>query len=269
MTIAVVAAAVLVFWATPAPADAQRARRGGKHAGGTEQNQSPPPQETAASVADQAIRKLVAWKHKQARTYLESKREAFGDAPAFKMAWGLLRAEEAKLDEALTSLTAAAQGASSDAAPAFYRGEVLYWKKAYNDAKAAWKNALDRATALVEANPNSARARYYLGAALIRNMKFADARAPLNKALEKGFDRAMVKYQIGLSFVFEKNWQAAKEAFDAVIEADATFAHAYYYRGRALDELGRTNEMLVDMDRFLNLAPDAREADIARSLLGR
>jgi len=52
-----------------------------------------------------------------------------------------------------------------------------------------------------------------------------------------------------------------------VLQADAAFAHAYYYRGRVWRELKRTDEMLRDMDHFLKLAPDAPESGIARSLL--
>jgi len=221
----------------------------------------------AAATGDQALRELAAWKHADARSALEPKKASEGSSAAFKTAWGLLQAQEGKLDEAITELKAAAQVDPADPAPEYYRAQVLYWKRSYDDANSVWQQARDRARAQLEKEPEDARARFFLGASLVRLKQYGDARTELAAAEQAGFDKALVKYQVGLSYTFEKTWDKAKESFDTVLQTDETFAHAYYYRGRVWRELRRTDEMLRDMDRFLKLAPDAPESSIARSLL--
>ena len=225
-------------------------------------------QESATRLADQTIPKLAAWQTDQAKAELESKPGELGDTASFKTAWGFLRAVEGKPDEGLGILSDASKADAKNPAPEFLRGEVLSWQKKSGEATAAYQRAADRATSCLAAQPNDARALYYLGAANVRLKKFDAARSKLEAALKAGYDRALVKYQIGLSYAFEKKWEAAKAAFDESIQANSGFAHAYFYRGRVWKELKRTDEMLRDMDRFVKLAPNAPEAPIARSILG-
>jgi regulator of sirC expression with transglutaminase-like and TPR domain len=42
---------------------------------------------------------------------------------------------------------------------------------------------------------------------------------------------------------------------------------AYYYRGLAYDKLGRKDLMVLDLDRFVKLAPGAPESERARAVL--
>jgi tetratricopeptide (TPR) repeat protein len=225
-------------------------------------------QETAAAVGDTALRDLASWKHAAAKTYLESKQPAHGSSASFKTAWGLMLAEQGKLDEALAQLGAASSASPKDPASEFFRGEIHAWRRSNEQATAAWEKARDRAKAQVETSAEDARARYYLGAALVRLRKYQEARTELTKAEEKGFPKALVRLQKGISFLFERKWQEAVTALDAAIAADANLAHAYYYRGRAWKELDRSDKMFTDLDRFLRLAPDAPEASVARSLMG-
>jgi tetratricopeptide (TPR) repeat protein len=137
-----------------------------------------------------------------------------------------------------------------------------------NDARAAWQRAHDKAKAQTTASPQDLRARYFLGAALVRLQKPEEARNVLNGLVEAGFDLPLVRFQIGLSYAVGRSWQAAKEQLDAVVTADPYYAYAYYYRALALKEMKKTAEMTLDLDRFVRLAPNAPEADFARSLLG-
>ena len=77
----------------------------------------------------------------------------------------------------------------------------------------------------------------------------------------------MAEFQFGLTQMYLKKWDPARQAFTRCLEVDSGFSHAYYFRGRVWQELGKTEEMLLDMDRFLTLAPDAREANAAKSIL--
>lgn len=230
-----------------------------------------PPTPTPTPVppaAEQPLRSLLAWQPEAARQTLEAKQASEGGTPSFKAAWGMLRAEEGKFDEALTNLNAAITGAPKDPLPEFLKGEVLYAQKKMNDAKGAWQKAHDKAKAQLTADPQDKRARYFQGAALVRLRKPADARAVLEPLLAAGFDVPLVRFQIGLSHVLGESWQAAKEQFDAVLTADPYYAYAYYYRALAWKGLKKGAEMSVDLDRFVRLAPNAPEAGYARSLLG-
>lgn len=224
-------------------------------------------QDKFLELADGALADLMAWRTSAAREQLEPKEKEAKRSPALLTAWGLLCAEEGNFDEAVKKLQQAANKAKDDPAPEYYRGEVLYWQRSDSEATAAWKAAHDRAKALVAASPKDARGQYYLGAALVRMKKYGEARKALGKAIEAGFDSTQANFQIGLSYAFEGNWQDAETTLSKVVKADKAFAHAYYYRGITWDKLKRKDNMLVDMDQFVKLAPAAPEAGKARSLL--
>jgi tetratricopeptide (TPR) repeat protein len=230
-----------------------------------------PPTPTPTPVppaAQQPLRSLMAWQPATARQTLEAKQATEGATPAFKAAFGYLRAQEGKFDEAFTNLNAAIAAAPTDPGPEFFKGEALYAQRKMNDAKPYWQRAHDKAKALATANPQDTRARYLQGAALVRLKKPEEARTVLTGLLDAGFDAPLVRFQLAFSYVMSKSWQMAKEQLDAVIAADQYYAYAYYYRGLALKEMKKTSEMTVDLDRFVRLAPNAPEADIARQLLG-
>lgn len=228
------------------------------------------PQPTAIPskvFADGVIRDLSAWRHAAARTELEKKRAEIGETTPYLTAWSYLLATERKLDEAIVSLQTAVHDDSEDPVACFLLGEVRSWKNQRDGANQAWQMARNRANAQLTENPADARARYWLGASQIRLGDFGTAKTNLTQALEAGFSPAMTNYEIGLAETYQKKWNQAKTAFDRCLEADSGFAHAYYYRARIFKELGNTEQMLIDLDRFLTLAPDAREANAARSLL--
>jgi len=228
----------------------------------------PPPTPTPTPVpAEQPLRSLMAWQPEAARQTLEAKQATEGGTPTFKAAWGMLRAQEGKFDEALTNLNAAIAAAPKDPLPEFLKGEVLYAQKKMNDAKGAWQRAHDKAKTQLIADPQDKRARFLQGAALVRLRKPADARTVLEPLLAAGFDVPLVRFQIGLSHAVGNSWQAAKEEFDKVLTADPNYAYAYYYRALAWKEVKKGAEMTLDLDRFVHLAPNAPEAEYARSLL--
>jgi tetratricopeptide (TPR) repeat protein len=225
-------------------------------------------QTQARKISDRVIANLNSWKTNSAASILEKNQAKLGDSPEYKTAFGLLRAEQGEYGEAVALLKEAARGDTADPAPEYYRGEVLYWQKKYGDADKAWQEALARAKTLVTADPDDARAQYYYGASLNRQKQTAAALEALGKALDGGFKpAAMVHFQIGFAHLFDKKWQQAKEAFDKAATADERFAPLYYYRGLAWDQLGRKDNMLIDMDEFVRLAPNAPEADKAKALL--
>lgn len=234
--------------------------------------QSPPPPKPepptkAERISDRALVNLVGWKTKAAENVLKSNEKDLEGTPEYLTALGLLRATQGKGEEATKLLQEAAKTKPSDPAPQFYLGEVLYWRQLQDDASKAWKAARERAKAQVDATPEDARAQYYLGAAQVRLKQFGPARKSLAAARDAGFDPSLVDYQVGLSYLLADQWRDAVETFDKVAEEDPKLAHLYFYRGLAWGKLDRTDKMLVDMDQFVKLAPDAPEAAIASTYL--
>jgi tetratricopeptide (TPR) repeat protein len=227
----------------------------------------PPAPSKAERIADRAIVSLVGWKTKAAENVLASSEAELGTTPEYLTALGLLRAVQGKGEEATKLLQGAAKASPKDPAPQYYLGEVLYWDKSYDDAGKAWKAARDRAKTQVDASAADSRAQYYLGAAQVRLKQFGPARKALEAARDAGFDPVLVDYQLGLSFALDEKWQDAVNAFDAAVDKDAKFAHAYFYRGLAWGKLDRKDKMLIDLDLFTKLAPGAPEVSTANAML--
>jgi tetratricopeptide (TPR) repeat protein len=228
---------------------------------------SPPARSKAERISDRALASLVAWNVAPTAKLLDKNEEQLAEAPEYKTALGYLRALQGNSDEATTLLQEAAEANPSDPAPQYYLGEVQHWRQQPEAATTAWRAAKKRAKALVKENAADARAQYYFGAAQVRLEQFGAARTALEAAREGDFDPTLVEFQFGMSYVLEERWQDAVNTFDALAEIDPKFAHLYFYRGLAWGKLDRKDKMLVDMDRFVELAPAAPEAAIAGTYL--
>ena len=230
------------------------------------------PQPTAEQVRDDAISKTTAWRPKSAETILNKnlnyeKSQPWLTAEALLMATFGIGQDEDTVKEALAILDKQAKKNPKDPVSEFYRGEVLYWGKEPNKAKAAWKNANDRAATLTKKDPKDGCAQYYLGASFVRLVKPQEARKALIKAKKADFDPSMVDFQKGLSYFLERNWKSARDSFDAVYELDPRFAHLFFYRALAWEKLGQKDNYLVDLEQFVKLAPNSPEAKTAMALL--
>lgn len=213
------------------------------------------------------LQDLAAWRHTEAKELMEANKSTHGKSTGYDVAWAVMLAEERKLDKAIQQLTKASRKNPTDPSAPYFLGEIHSWKKEIEPANEAWKLSRDRAKAMLKEDKKNGWASYWQGAALIRLGEYSKAVGQVRKALKNGADRAMSEYQMGLALMYQEKWDPARKAFDRCLEADSGFSHAYYYRGRVWQELGKTEEMLLDMDRFLTLAPDAREANAAKSIL--
>jgi len=96
---------------------------------------------------------------------------------------------------------------------------------------------------------------------------YEPAMRALKAAEERGFDAAMVNHQIGFIYLFQQRWQEAKDAFDRGLTIDPRYAPIYYWRGLTWEKLNRKDNMLLDLDQYLKLAPYGPEAGKAKSIL--
>ncbi len=78
---------------------------------------------------------------------------------------------------------------------------------------------------------------------------------------------ALAHYQVGLVQAQQVDYAAAAASFEQATENDPAFAYAYYYAGLAHSRLDRTDQMAINFERFLQLAPDAPEAPRVESLM--
>ena len=257
----ITATALVLFCLTTSPLWAQRG--GGQRVGDDE----PAGEMTEESFHETVLLNLAAWRHDDARTLMEDQRAKFGKSTGYDVAWALMLAQERKLETATTKLETATQENSLDPSAPYFLGEIQSWQKNKDAANAAWEQARDRAKAILKEDKKNGWAFYWQGAAQIRLGQYAAAKEVLKKALKYDADRAMTEFQLGLALMYLERWDDARKAFDKCLKADAAFSHAYYYRGRVWQKLRKTEELLLDMDRFLTLAPDAREASAAKSIL--
>jgi tetratricopeptide (TPR) repeat protein len=237
----------------------------------SQQNESS--EQKAQAVADQAIADLAAWKNQSARKYLESQKSSFESTPQFQTAWALLEIQEgadgkkAMVTRGENNLSKMSKNKSVNAVAAYHYGEILYSQNKRNEANSAWQTAAKSAGALVKKSPYDATAQFYLGAASVRTKKFPQARNALLIAVRGGFDPAMVNHQIGLSYLFAESWKEAKEAFDLGLTVDPRYAPMYFWRAMAWEKLGRKDNMLLDLDQYVKLAPNGPMAGKAKSIL--
>jgi len=221
----------------------------------------------STAVMDRVLVELVAWRTVAAEQILASSKKKYAGTSAYETALGGLRFNQKKLSEALELLTEAVTLDPADPAAPYYRGVVLKVQKKHDAADDAWRMARDHAKAKTSVNPKDARSQYYLGAARVRLKDPSGARKALTTAATQGFDPRMVDLQVGLTHILDKDWNAAKSALDAVIEADDRFAPAYFYRGVVWSKLGHNDKMAQDLEEFLLLAPGSPDAEAANVLL--
>lgn len=219
------------------------------------------------SFHETVLQDLAAWRHTEAKESMKANKKTHGKSTGFEIGWAVMLAEERKLDKAVRLLKKITDKNPTDASAPYFLGEIYSWRKEAEPADEAWKKARDRAKTLLTEDPQNGWASYWLGAAFIRLGEYSKAVGKIRKGLKNGTNRSMSEYQLGLALMYQEKWESARNAFDQCLEADSGFSHAYYYRGRVWQKLGKTEEMLLDMDRFLALAPDAREANAAKSIL--
>ena len=228
---------------------------------------------SAKAAANRAIAELAAWNNKEAKTILKKAKGKYGSTPEYQTAWALLEIQEGtekdpkKFDRGVKNLEKATKKKTFDAVASFFEGEILYQRDQRNEAKVAWTTASERAAEMVALDKNDPTALFYYGAASVRLKEFGDARKALKNALRKGFDPAMVHHQIGLSYLYQKQWAKAKKEFDKGLEVKERYAPMYFWRAMAWDKMGRKDNMLIDLDQYIKLAPTGPEAGKARAVL--
>ena len=220
-----------------------------------------------AEIARGAAKKLDAFQTKEARTVLEPVAAQAASNADVAIALGRLLEQEKKYDESAAVLRKAAETAPADARVPLWLGETLLRARKTGDADTAFRKAADLAGKAVAANPSDAGALLTQGTALSRLRRYDEAMVALGKARELDGGSPATLYQMGATRAFQQKWADAVTLLSRAVDKDSGTALAYYYRALAQEKLGRKDLMVVDLDRFVKVAPSAPEADRARALL--
>ena len=230
------------------------------------QQQEPKPESAPAPVVQtpppglDIEGKLWRFQTGEARSTVQKFADQAGSNAYVAMAMGRVLEQEKKYGEAEGQLRKATELAANDPAPFVYLGEVYLRQRNDGAANEAFRKAADLARA--KSGSDSA---YYLGIAQQRLKQYDEAISTFQGA--RAPEPALIPYQIGLTQAFKQNWQAALDQLNRAIEMDSGLAYAYFYRGRVQGVMGRKDQQINDLNRFLALAPNSPEADEARALI--
>lgn len=236
------------------------------------QEPAPPPAPTPASpttvdVVKGASQRLDAFQTKEARAALEPVAGQAASSADVAIAMGRLLEQEKKYAESEAVLRKAAAAVPADARVPLWLGETLLRARKTADADASFRKAVELSDAALAARPEDGGALLVRGTALSRLRRYDEAMNALGRARELDGGSSETLYQMGSTRAFQQRWADAVALLTQSLEKDTGKALAYYYRGLAQEKLGRKDLMVVDLDRFVKLAPSAPEADRARALL--
>lgn len=226
-----------------------------------------PAQAPAADAARSAERKLDAWKTAEARADLEPVAGQAAASADVAVALGRLLEQERKYDESASVLRKAAAAAPSDPRLPLRLGEALLRAKKGSEADAEFRRAVDLATRAASERPADAGAFLLKGMSLQRLRRYDEAMEALGRARELDGGSAATLLEMGATRAFQQRWAEAVDLLGQSLAKEPGTAFGYYYRGLAQEKLGRKDLMVLDLDRFVKLAPAAPEADRARAIL--
>ena len=242
----------------PAKPPASGGGGGGDQGGG----QNPPPQEPPPPEVRTVDRQL--WEHKTgaARSTIDGVAGKADTNGAVAAALGRVLEQEKKYGDSEARLRKATELSPSDPAAFLYLGETLLRQRKGGDADAAFRKAEELGGA-----QGGKEGSYYRGVALQRLRRYDESVQALESARGADPGDALIPYQIGVTRVFQEQWQPALDQLNRAIEMDSGLAYAYFYRGMAAEKIGRKDLLVNDMERFLALAPGSPEADRAKAIL--
>jgi len=250
----------------PLSVDAQKKKGGGKSKPPKDQQQAPPPSGSepapppAAPAEVRTVdRKLWEYRTAEARSAVQAVADQADSNGAVAVAMGRVLEQEQKYGEAESRLRRATELSPSDPAAQVWLGEVLLRQRNSGGADSAFRKAADLASA--------GGSDYYLGVAKMRLRQFDEAAGALERARKADGGNPLIPYQLGLTRLFQEQWQPALDQLSQSVEMDSGLAYGYYYRGLAAEKLGRKDLLVNDMSRFVELAPNAPEAERARAIL--
>jgi len=97
--------------------------------------------------------------------------------------------------------------------------------------------------------------------------ELSQATATLTRGAEVGFRSARLYFNVGARLFNDRHYEDAEEAFRSALEIDGEMAEAERSLAATLSQLGRADEARDHLGRYLELRPDAPDADEVREHL--
>ncbi|MCK6683101.1 MAG: tetratricopeptide repeat protein [Thermoanaerobaculia bacterium] len=224
-------------------------------------------QPSVPEAVAEAVKRLDVAQPKEARKALDPVASKASENASLALAMGRLLEMEKKTDEALGLAKKARELSPSDPEAAAVLGEMLLRANKGGEADDAFKKAEELSTKILEGDAKNSSARLSLAIAQQRLKKFEDAEKTLAKLREDEPANVQALYRTGINYVLQQKWPEAVDFFTKSIEKDGGWAYAYYYRALSQEKLGKKDQLVNDMNRFLKLAPDAPEASRAKQIV--
>ena len=115
--------------------------------------------------------------------------------------------------------------------------------------------ALEHFQAAVELEPENAEVLTNLGAALASQGRYDEAEIKLRKAARIDPGRTDVRANLGILYFRRGLYSRSDQELQWVCEDDPDHTLAHFYRGEALNRLGRVDEALEMLERAVHLQP--------------
>ncbi len=204
-------------------------------------------------------------------------------------------AETTKIEVKLEKSQEVAERNLSNADKLFLQGNKLYAEKKYEEAAAAYEEAIKLSPAqwgyyfnlglaykkiqketealqafikAQELNPESFSANKELGEALARQGDFGQARVYYEKAVALSPDDPDANYNLGVCWLNLSEPEKALTYFQKAVEANKDYVDAYYQMGTVLISLNRPQEAIVSLETFIKLAASSdSRLETAKQLL--
>jgi len=203
-------------------------------------------------------------------------------------------AETSKLEVKMEKAKEIMEQSLSKADSLFLKGYKLYEEQKYEEAAAAYQEAIKtnqtqwgyhfnlgltykklnrKEEALVaflkaaELNPESFSINKELGEVLGKSGNFEEAKKYYKKATELSPDEPDAFYNLGVCLLNSGESEEALQAFLKVIELKPDYADSYYQLGTLSISQNKKEEAVKYLEKFLALAPEHEKAALAKQLL--
>ncbi len=127
-----------------------------------------------------------------------------------------------------------------------------------------WSGSAAELQAALELEPGRLEAYGDVASLYLRAGELDAAASSLEQGLERGFRSANHQYILGARYYEKKAYEAAIRALLQALEIDPGLAEAERSLAGALDQVGREAEALEHLRRYLELEPEARDAQRER-----
>ena len=101
------------------------------------------------------------------------------------------------------------------------------------------------------------------------NKDYASAMQQIEKALSLDPRNAEAFFQKGNVQAYQKQWKAAINAYKECLAIQPDHIYAHYYIGLAYNQINNKDLAIDHLQKFLQLAPNAPEAEQVRRLLSQ